>query len=330
MSGRLGWAVVGTGGISRTTAGDLHLTENLDLLAVASRTIDNAAAFAAEFEVPRAYGDYDSLFDDDDVDVVYIGTPIATHAELARRALLAGKHVLVEKAFTTTAAEARALAALAAEQGRFLMEAMWMRFNPAIELVLDEVADGAVGDVLSVQAGFGIPFPKTWNIWRPELGGGALLDMGVYPLTLAHLVLGAPDTLEATGEIRADGLDITASTLLGYGDGRFAHALTSLAGPVNPVAAIGGTEGIIAFDAPFFATDTFSVVLWPDMESRTETVELEGAGYVPMFRAVCEAIEDGLLEHPLRPLRDTIDVLKTMDEVRRQLTASVPNRREGN
>ena len=115
--------MVGTGGISRTTAADLHLTENLDLVAVASRTIDNAAAFAADFEVPRAYGDYDLLFDDDDVDVVYIGTPSATHAELARRALQAGKHVVVEKAFTTTAAEARALAALAAVQGRFLMEA---------------------------------------------------------------------------------------------------------------------------------------------------------------------------------------------------------------
>jgi predicted dehydrogenase len=320
VSRRLGWAVVGTGGISRTTAGDLHLTENLDLLAVASRTIENASAFAAEFELPRAYGDYDSLFADDDIDVVYIGTPIATHADLARRALLAGKHVLVEKAFTTTAAEARALAALAAEQGRFLMEAMWMRFNPAVNLMLRELDDGAVGDVLSVQAGFGIPFPKTTNIWRPELGGGALLDMGVYPLTLADLVLGPPDTLEATGEIRPDGLDVTASVLLGYGEGRFAHALTSLAGPVNPVASIGGTEGIVSFDAPFFATDSFTVVQWPDMEARTETVEIEGAGYVPMFRAVCEAIEDGLLEHPLRPLRDTIDVLKTMDEVRRQLT----------
>jgi len=321
MSRRLGWAVVGTGGISRTTAGDLHRTEELDLLAVASRTIENASAFAAEFELPRAYGDYDSLFADDDIDVVYIGTPIATHAELARRALLAGKHVLVEKAFTTTAAEARSLAGLAAQQGRFLMEAMWMRFNPAINLMLRELDDGAIGDVLSVQAGFGIPFPTTSNIWRPELGGGALLDMGVYPLTLADLVLGPPDTLEAVGEMRADGLDITAAVLLGYGDGRFAHALTSLAGPVNPVASIGGTEGIVSFDAPFFAPDSFTVVQWPDMDGRTETVELEGAGYVPMFRAVCEAIEDGLTEHPLRPLRDTIDVLKTMDEVRRQLAA---------
>jgi predicted dehydrogenase len=324
---RLGWAIVGTGGISRTTAGDLHLTENLDLVAVASRSIDNAAAFAAEFEVPRAYGDYDALFADDDVDVVYLGTPIATHAELAHRALMAGKHVLVEKAFTTTADDARALAALAAKQGRFLMEAMWMRFNPVVQRMLDEVADGEIGEVRTVQAGFGIPFPKTWNIWRPELGGGALLDMGVYPLSLAHLILGVPRLVEATGELRSDGLDVTASVFLRYGEGRFAHALTSLAGPVNPTAAIGGDQGLIAVDAPFFAARSYDVVRFPDLESRSETDEIEGNGYVPMFRAVGEAIEDGLLEHPLRPLRDTIELLETMDEVRRQLTAAARRRR---
>jgi predicted dehydrogenase len=316
---RPGWAIVGTGGISRTTAGDLHLTENLELVAVASRTIDNAAAFAAEFEVPRAYGDYDSLFDDGDVDVVYIGTPIATHAELAGRALLAGKHVLVEKAFTTTADEARDLAALAAEQDRFLMEAMWMRFNPAFRRMLDEVADGAIGDVRTVQAGFGIPFPPTWNIWRPELGGGALLDMGVYPLTLAHLLLGRPDSLQATGEMRGDGLDVTASVFLRYGDGKFAQALTSLAGFVNPVATIGGAAGFIAFDQPFMSAGSFRLETPPAGIPRTVTVPLEGNGYVPMFRAVSEAISDGLIEHPLRPLGETIEVLETMDEVRRQL-----------
>lgn len=318
--------MVGTGGISRTTAGDLHQTENLDLVAVASRTIDNAAEFAAEFEVPRAYGDYDALFDDDDVDVVYIGTPIATHADLARRAVLAGKHVLVEKAFTTTAAEARSLAALAAERGRFLMEAMWMRFNPAFRRMLDEVASGAIGDVRTVQAGFGIPFPQSWNIWRPELGGGALLDMGVYPLTLAHLILGPPEIIRATGELRRDGLDVTASVFLRYGEGRFAQALTSLAGFVNPVATVGGTEGFIAFDQPFMSADSFRVETPPDGEPRTVTVPLEGAGYVPMFRAVGEAIADGRLEHPWRPLAETIAVLETMDEVRRQLTGD-PRRR---
>jgi predicted dehydrogenase len=327
---RLGWAIVGTGGISRTTAGDLHLTENLDLVAVASRTIDNAVAFAEEFEVPRAYGDYDALFEDDAVDVVYVATPIATHAELARRALRAGKHVLVEKAFTTTADDARGLAALAAREDRFLMEAMWMRFNPAFRRMLEEVETGAIGEVRTVHAGFGIPFPEDWNIWRPELGGGALLDMGVYPLTLAHLMLGRPESVTATGELRDDGLDVTASVYLRHGTGRFAQALTSLAGYVNPVATIGGEDGFIAFDEPFMSADTFRVDTPPTGKTRLVTVELEGNGYVPMFRAVGEAIADGLREHPWRPLAETIDVLDTMDEVRRQLTGQNRRRSSAN
>jgi predicted dehydrogenase len=313
------WGIVGTGGISRTTAGDLHLTENVDLVAVASRTAAFAEAFAAEFEVPRAYGDYDGLFAAADVDVVYIGTPIGTHFEVARRALLAGKHVLLEKAFTTTADEARELATLAAAQGRFLMEAMWMRFNPAIQRVLDEIAAGAIGDVRTVQAGFGFPPPPHFIHWRPDLGGGALLDMGVYPLSFAHLVMGVPDSVEATGELRDDGLDLTASVFLRYGDGRFAHALTSIAGPVDPVASVGGTRGAISLDAPFFFRGSYRVLTLPELTVRPETVPVEGRGYVPMFRAVGEAIGDGLMEHPLRPLADTIAVLETMDEVRRQL-----------
>jgi predicted dehydrogenase len=326
---RLRWGIVGTGGISRTTAGDLHLTENLDLVAVASRTAANADAFAAEFEVPRAYGDYDVLFADDEVDVVYIGTPIGTHREIAGRALMAGKHVLLEKAFTTTATEARELATLASDQGRFLMEAMWMRFNPAIQRVLDEVAEGAIGDVRTVQAGFGFPPPQGAIHWRPELGGGALLDMGVYPLSFAHLVMGVPDSIEATGEMRDDGLDVTASVFLRYGDGRFAHALTSMAGPVDPVAAVGGLRGAISLDAPFFFRGSYRVLTFPALTTRSEALPTEGRGYVPMFRAVAEAIGDGLLEHPLRPLSETIEVLETIDEVRRQLTSALGDRQDG-
>lgn len=318
-SPRLGWAIVGTGGISRTTVGDLHLTENLDLVAVASRTIEKASEFAAEFEVPRAYGDYDALLQDDEVDVVYIGTPIGTHATIARQALLAGKHVLVEKAFTATAREARGLARLAAKQGRFLMEAMWMRFNPAFVRMLGEVEDGAIGELRCVQAGFGFPAPPEWNHWRPDLGGGALLDMGVYPLTLAHVLLGVPDGIEATGEVRDDGLDLTASVYLRYDDGRFATALTSLRGFVGAGATIGGSTGYVSYDEPFLSAGSFHIESPPFGTPRTVTEELEGNGYVPMFRAVGEAVADGLLEHPLRPLRDTIAVLDTVDEVRAQL-----------
>jgi predicted dehydrogenase len=321
MSGRTRWGIVGTGGISRATVGDLHLAEDLDLVAVASRHEQTAAAFAAAHEVPRWYGDVDALLAADDVDVVYLCTPIGTHADLARRALLAGKHVLVEKALASTADEARSLAALAAEQGRFLMEAMWMRFNPAVRRVLHEVADGRIGEVRSVRASFGFPPPPGTAHWQPG-GGGALLDMGVYPLTLAHLLLGVPTAVEATGEVRADGVDLTASVFLRYGDDRFAALLTSLRSFVGAGADIGGTDGAITLDAPFFATGSLSVLSASSRRPDRVELPLEGNGYVPMFRAVAEAVADGLLEHPDRPLRDTIAVLDTIDLVRARLLAA--------
>ena len=320
MSGRTRWGIVGTGGISRATVGDLHLAEDLDLVAVASRHEQTAAAFAAAHEVPRWYGDVDALLAADDVDVVYLCTPIGTHADLARRALLAGKHVLVEKALASTADEARSLAALAAEQGRFLMEAMWMRFNPAVRRVLADVADGRIGEVRSVRASFGFPPPPGTAHWQPG-GGGALLDMGVYPLTLAHLLLGVPTAVEATGEVRADGVDLTASVFLRYGDDRFAALLTSLRSVVGAGADIGGTDGAITLDAPFFATGSLSVLSASSRRPDRVELPLEGNGYVPMFRAVAEAVADGLLEHADRPLRDTIAVLDTIDLVRARLLA---------
>jgi predicted dehydrogenase len=314
------WGIVGTGGISRTVVGDLHLAENADLVAVASRTPDAAEQFATAHEVPRWHGSYESLFADEDVDVVYIGTPIGTHHDVARDALLAGKHVLLEKAFTTTADEARSLAALAAEQDRFLMEAMWMRFNPTIRRLLAEVGAGAIGELRTVQASFGFPPPPDAIHWRADLGGGALLDMGVYPLTFAQLLLGEPTSVEATGELREDGLDLTASVHLRYGDGRFASLLTSLRGFISPAASVGGSDGLISVGPLFLAAESFTVVKPPFGEPRTVAESREGRGYVPMFRAVGEAIADGLHQHPDRPLRDTVAVLETIDEVRRQLT----------
>jgi predicted dehydrogenase len=317
----LRWAIVGTGRISESTVGDLNLAENVDLVAVASRTAATAEAFATEHGVPRWHGDYDALFADEDIDVVYLGTPISTHAELARRAIEAGKHVLVEKAFTTTAAEARELAVLAADRGRFLMEAMWMVFNPAVRRLLDEVAAGAIGDVRTVTAAFGFPSAPDAIIWRPELGGGALLDRGVYPLTLAQLLLGTPDSVQAMGELRDDGLDVTVSAFLRYADGRFANALTAVGEFVGVGATVGGSRAVVTLDPPFHMIESFSVVQPPFGAPRTVTEPREGNGYVPMFRAVSQAIGDGLLEHPWRPLRDTIEVLDTIDEIRRQLSA---------
>lgn len=322
MSRLPGWALVGTGLVARMTIADLHTTDDLELIGVASRTSEGAVAFANEYDVPRAYSSYEELLGDDRVDIVYIGTPIATHAELAERALAAGKHVLIEKAFTTTAAEARRVVDIARTCGRFLMEAMWMRFNPAIVQLLDDVAAGAIGEVRTVQAGFGFAFPAASNIWRHELGGGALLDLGVYPLTLAHLLLGEPEEVHAIGDVRADGLDVTDAVLLRYRDSRFAQTLTSICGLVDPVASIGGTAGFITCERPFWSSGEYRVHPSLIGEPRTVRFEIEGNGYVPMFRAVTQAATNGLLEHPLRPLDDTLAVLDTIDEVRSQLARS--------
>jgi len=318
----VGWGIVGTGGIAETTIGDLRLTSNVSVRAVASRDPRRARHFAQRHDIPRAHDSYTALFDDDSVDVVYIGTPSSSHAEIAIAALEAGKAVLVEKPFATTEEEAREMVAAADRAGRFLMEAMWMRFNPAICRMLADVADGAIGDVTAVNAGFGIPFPPTWNVWRPDLGGGALLELGVYPVSLAHLLLGAPEQVFGVGSMRADGLDVTASVHLRYGDERFAQVVTSLAGFVSPGASIGGTGGFIAFDEPFMSAAQFRLETPMRGEPRIVRTELEGKGYVPMFRAVSDGVAAGLTEHPMRPLADTIDVLATLDDVRRQLAAA--------
>jgi predicted dehydrogenase len=201
------------------------------------------------------------------------------------------------------------------------MEAMWMVFNPAIRRLLDEVAAGAIGEVRTVQGSFGFPSPPDAIIWRPDLGGGALLDRGVYPLTLAQLLLGRPDSVEAMGDVRDDGLDVTVSAYLRYGEGRFANALTSVSEFVGVGASVGGTGGIVTLDPPFHMIESFSVVEPPFGAPRTFTEPREGNGYVPMFRAVSEAVTEGRLEHPWRPLRDTIEVLETIEEIRRRLAA---------
>ena len=257
------------------------------------------SAFAAEHEIPRAYDSYERLFADEDVDVVYIGTPIATHAELAERALAAGKHVLVEKTFATTA-EVGAQGCRCRPDLRPVPHGGHVdaRFNPAIVQLLGDVAAGVIGEVRTVQASVGISLPQTSNIWRPELGGGALLDLGVYAITLAQLLLGEPEELHAVGDMRADGLDITDSAFLRYGNERFAQVVTSIAGWVNPVASIGGTAGFIGRDGPFWSSGGYRVETPFLSEPRTVRVELEGNGFVPMFRAVSRVVVDGLLETP--------------------------------
>jgi predicted dehydrogenase len=320
------WGVIGTGTISRTVVSDLQSCDGAEVVIVQSRDVEKANLFAEEFGIAAATGSIEELLADSSIDAVYIATPFATHHAIARQALLADKHVLVEKPLAMNAAEVEDLFALAAERGIFLMEAMWMKFNPAFRRLHAEIAAGRIGDPKSVRASFGIPQPPAmesrWDIAR---SGGSLLDQGIYPVTLAYSVFGAPLSVHAAGETREDGLDLAQHFTLEFSEGRFAQCASSMTTFYDLSAAVSGTEGWIALPGPFWARtklqvhagDTATIFHSP----MAVELEREGNGYVPMLREVIAAIRAGVTEHPVHPAADTVAVFRILDAIRGQLVA---------
>ena len=319
MPARTRWAMLGTGYIAETALPDLRLTNNVEVVAVGSRDAERAAGFAHRWGIPRSYGSYDALFSSGGFDVTYIGTPPSTHAPLARQALEAGSHVLLEKPFTLDADEASALASLASKRGLFLMEAMRTRFNPAIRAASKLIADGAIGNVTTVHAEFGLRLPARHNAYNPALGAGAFYDLGIYNVAFAHHVLGVPERVEARGTLSLEGFELTGSVYLGYPAPRFAHLAVSMISRMSPVARVGGTEGEIVIGPTFLNPRSYELIR---DHRESFSVELEGAGFVPMFREVSEAVLSGRIEHDANPLADSIAVMRTMDAIRHGIAAT--------
>jgi len=326
MSTTVRWGVVGTGGIAHRAVGDLQLCENAEVVAVCSRDAASAASFAQQYDIPIASGDFDALCASDDVDGVYIGIPHGVHFDYAARALKAGKHVICEKPLTMTSAEAEELQRLSRENSAFILEGMWMKFTPAFHKLRELLAEGAIGERALVQAGAGYPVPVDGprRFWVAELGGGALYDLGVYTIALAHSVLGDPDEVVVRGTARTDGVDLHEAYTLRYASGALAQLVNSITTFVPPAGWLGGSKGCIVLDEPLFAPRSFRLVTGtpPARPTTTEfTFEQEGAGYVPMFRAAGEAILAGRLETEVHPMSDTIAVLRIMERVRDALMA---------
>lgn len=326
MSDVVRWALLGTGGISTRTVGDLRLTENARVVAVGSRDLARAQEFAATHDIPLAFGDLDELLASDEVDAVYIGIPHGVHFEAAARALSAGKHVVCEKPLTMTVAEAEELGRLARENGVFLMEAMWMKFTPAFEKIREVIAAGTIGEPRLIQGGAGFPVPPNGpqRFWVAELGGGALYDLGVYTLTFAQAILGEPSDIRAVGHMRPDGVDLDEAYTLRWESGAMAQLTNSIVALVPPAVWVGGTAGAIVVSEPIFNPRSIRVTTGtPPAPPTVEefAFEFEGAGYVPMFRAASAAILRGDLEHPVHPLADTVAVLRSMERVRDLLRA---------
>jgi predicted dehydrogenase len=315
------WAMVGTGLMLQLIGRDLGLTENVEPQIIVSRTQQRADQAALEFGFAEGSADLDAVLARDDIDVVYIATPHSLHFEQATAALSAGKHVLVEKAMTPTEASTRNLCQLARERGLFLMEAMWTAFNPAIIELRRRVEAGDLGEVRSVQANFciGVPFDAGHRLWARQLAGGSTLDQGVYTLSLAHMLLGAPTSIAARGTVLHD-VDAEVVATLGYDDGRQAVCISGLTSwsPLN--AFVAGSKGYIEIPGAFWNADGFrhrQPDRGPSAAAEEFTYQREGNGYVPMLRAVSNAVLEGRTEHEYRTHAESIAVAATMDEVLR-------------
>jgi len=312
----LRWGLIGSGLIARAFAADLTATDSGQVVAIGSRNRESADSFADKFGVPNRHASYEALVADPHVDVVYVATPHPMHLANALLALEAGKPVLVEKAFTMNADEARELVASARAKGLFLMEAMWTRFLPHIAAVNRLLAAGALGDIVTVMADHGQWFPRdpAFRLFAPELGGGALLDCGVYPVSFASMVLGKPAEIAALVTPAFTGVDGQTSMLFGYGNGA-QSVLTCTSSAKSPtIATIVGTEARIEIDSLFYAPSSFTLIGRDGTSTRYEPPH-EGKGLHYEADEVARCLRVGLLESPLMPLGETIEIMETMDAV---------------
>jgi predicted dehydrogenase len=328
----LRWGILGPGHIARASATALRSETDQVIQAVASRDLGRAQGFARDFGVPTAYGSYEELVGDPDVDIVYVATPHSEHHAQALLALDAGKHVLVEKAFTRNASEAREVLDTAKDKGLLALEAMWTRFLPGIDVVRRCLEDGLLGDVENVFADHGQPLHPggPQRLSDPALAGGALLDLGIYPTSFASFALGGIASVTATGRLAAEGVDAEETILVtGAGGGRgLLHATMTSRTPTT--ASINGTAGRLELGDPedphnswyspsrvrFVSRDAATDVSW-EPEDRTHGLHFE-------FCEAARLVDAGLTQSPLLPAAETLRIMEVLDEVRAQIGVRYP------
>lgn len=325
---KIRWGIVGTGKIAASFAEDLRHAPDAELVAVGSRTKESAEAFGNRFAIARRHASYAALAEDPQVDVAYIATPHTQHFANSALCLRAGKAVLCEKPFTVSAGEAQSLIDLASQQGMFLMEAMWNRFLPAIGELRRLLQAGVLGEVRMLAADFGrrFRFNPASRLFSPELGGGALLDLGVYPVSLASLVFGTPTRITSLASMGATGVDEQEGILLGYEDGRLAVLYASMQATTPEEAMILGTQGYLRIHPPMHAPHRMTLFL---EGSRAKAIRrpIRGNGLHYQAVEVMRCLREGKLESDHMRLNESLEVMRTMDAVRAQWGLRYPSER---
>jgi predicted dehydrogenase len=321
----LRWGILATGGIAHAFASDLR-TAALDLVAVGSRSAESGRRFADEFAVPRVHASYEELAADPEVDIVYVSTPHPLHAENAILLLEHGKHVLVEKPFTLTAPEAAAVRDVAAEKGLLAMEAMWTRYLPHMIRIREIVASGALGEIRAVLADHTqqISTDPAHRLNNLELGGGALLDLGIYPISFAWDILGAPVSVTAAATLGATGVDDEVATIFRHASGAVSTSLSASHAAGPNTASIVGTHARIDIDRVWYTPTSFRLVA-PDGEV-LESYESHIQGRGMQFQALAAEryLAEGLTDSPVLPIDETVAIMSTLDEIRQLVGVRYP------
>ncbi|MES2432713.1 MAG: Gfo/Idh/MocA family oxidoreductase [Pseudomonadota bacterium] len=326
MADKIRWGILATGWIAELFVTDLQQTGH-KVTAVGSRTAASAERFAKTFNIPKAHASYEALAADPNVDIIYIATPHPQHHAAALLALNAGKHILVEKAFTLNAAEAREITTLAAAKGLLVLEAMWTRFLPHMHRIRDIIAAGTIGEVRSITADHRQKLsddPKH-RLNDLALGGGALLDLAIYPISFTWDILGKPNSMHASATFRATGADAQVATIFHYASGAIATTLSSSdsAGPNR--ACVVGTKGRIEIDRVWYEPTSFRVYANDNTLLETFNQPRIGRGMQYQAEEAEQLIAAGKVASAILSPEETVQIMQTLDQLRAQIGLKYPS-----
>jgi len=320
---RLRWGFLSAGGIATAVADDFRIA-GITIQAVGARDLAKANEFADKFGIPNRHQGYEALVNDPEVDAIYVSTPHPWHHKHALLALNAGKHVLLEKPFTINAREAQEIKELAAAKNLFVLEAMWSRFLPSMDAIFTVIDSGILGEIKLVIADHSQYLPDVLRLWDPNLGGGALLDLGIYPVSFAVRVLGFPKVVLARATLTGQRVDETTSIIFEYESGAQATLTTcmSAAGPVT--ATVIGTFGRIEIDNSFYSQTSFRVYNQGGevIQSYDEKIAGVGRQYQGLHLEKCVAA--GLRESPILSISESVEIMGLMDAIREQIGVKYP------
>jgi dihydrodiol dehydrogenase / D-xylose 1-dehydrogenase (NADP) len=324
FSGNIRWGIIGLGNIAKMFALSIEGTEGSELYAVASRSLDRVKAFTEKFNVQKVYCSYEELVADPAVDVIYIANLKTQHYKSAKLALNAGKAVLVEKPFTINAKQAEELITIARQKNVFLMEAMWMRYNPNIIKLMEWINQGRIGQVKEIEADFSTEREPNPNLKVLEFGGGALIDMGIYPISFANMIIGRfPDTITSEGILAATGVDAKDSITFNWESGEKAELSCGFTGFGTMGAKVIGTDGYIEVYPGFHAAPGICIHNSQGVEEYSVPFRVNGYEYE--VEEVMRCLDNGLKESPIMTLQETLETMKLMDSLRAQWGVVYPS-----